>query len=89
MKLLEQVRIYDSGDKFLDRYTAVYMMLPERGTNEFSAVGMSEHPFSPQGFGQHITAVPGKHLGRRISFEQLPTDCQKMILNDLNSIEGK
>lgn len=84
--LLKQTRLYDNGGKTIDRYTAVYMMLPERETNTFSAVGMSETPFSPSGFGQHCTAMPGRHLGLRIKFEDLPADCQRLILQDLNDI---
>lgn len=61
-------------------------MLPEHARNTFSAVGMSETPFSPQGFGQHCTAMPGRHLGRRIKFEDLPPDCRKLILQDLEDI---
>lgn len=86
MKLLKQVRIYDNGGKTFDRYTAVYMMLAESNYNTFSAVGMSENPFSPQGFGQHCTAMPGRHLGRRIKFEKLPVDCQKLIMQDLEEL---
>jgi hypothetical protein len=86
-KTLKHIRIYDNGGETLDRYTAVFMMLKESGPNEYSAVGMSENPFSPQGFGQHTIATPGRHLGRRIKFSSLPKDCQRMIMNDLNDIE--
>lgn len=82
--LLKQVRIYDNGGKTWDRYTAVFMMLPEYKAGEYAAVGMSEDPF--YGFGQHCTAVPGRHLGKRIKFEQLPVDCQRLILQDLVDI---
>lgn len=84
--LLKKVRIYDNGGETLDRYTAVYMMLPEHRADTYSAVGMSERPFSPQGFGQHCTAMPGRHLGKRIKFTDLPADCQKLILQDLKDI---
>lgn len=29
------------------------------------------------------SAQPGRHLGLRIAFEQLPSDCQKLVLHDL------
>jgi hypothetical protein len=77
------IRIYDNGGQTFDRYTVIYMDEPEREPNMFAAVGMSEHPFHPQGFGQHCTATPGKHIGRRITFEELPTDCQRLVLRDL------
>lgn len=77
------IKCYDNGGKTFDRYTVIYMDDPERGHNLFSSVGMSEHPFHPQGFGQHGAARPGRHLGKRIKFEELPVDCQKLVLQDL------
>ena len=81
----QPIRCYDNGGKTFDRYTVVYMAEPERGHNTFAAVGMSADPFWPQGFGQHCTAMPGKHLGRRILFSALPDDCQKLVTRDLTS----
>ena len=79
---MQNVHIYDNGGKTFDRFTAVYLKMPEnRGM--FSARGMSEHPFHPQGFGQFCTAMDGKHLGKRIKFENLPADCQKLVKQDL------
>lgn len=80
---MKKIKIYDSGEKFLDRYTAVYLDQPEHQHGTFSARGMSEHPFHPQGFGQCTIAMPGKHLGKRIKFEELPADCQKLVKQDL------
>jgi len=76
------VRIYDNGGKTFDRFTAVFMKDEERG-GLYGAVGMSEHPFHPQGYGMHCSAVPGQHLGRRIRFQELPEDCQKLIAQDI------
>jgi len=84
MNKLNQVRIYDNGGKTIDRYTAVYMFAPETWQPGcFDARGMSKYPFSPQGFGCFTSAMPGKHLGKRIKFEKLPKDCKKLILQDL------
>ncbi len=80
---LKIVRIYDSGDKYIDRYTVVYLNEPERDYNTFSGRGMSTHPFSPQGFGCSCIVSPGKHLGKRIKFENCPIDVQKCIMQDL------
>lgn len=79
------VRIYDNGGKTFDRFTAVYMNQPAHWQHDkvFQAVGMSENPFHPQGFGMHCTAMPGRHLGKRITLEQLPPDCQKLVKQDL------
>lgn len=80
------MRIYDNGGKTFDCYTAVYMQQPERG-GLFECRGMSANPFHPQGFGQYCTATPGRHLGKRIPFDALPLDCQKLILRDLSPTE--
>jgi hypothetical protein len=80
---MKNIRCYDNGGKTLDRYTVVYMNEPEHSPETFAARGMSERPFHPQGFGQYCIAMPGRHLGKRIKFEELPADCQKLVLQDL------
>lgn len=79
---MKNVKVYDNGGKTYDRYTAVYLDHPE-SSGLYGARGMSKHPFHPQGFGMHCSAAPGKHLGKRIKFEELPADCQKLVLQDL------
>ena len=76
------IRCYDNGGKTIDRYTVVYMDRPEREAGLYVAIGASEFPFHPLGFGQHCTAMPGRHLGKRIPFESLPKDVQKMVHMD-------
>lgn len=76
------VRIYDNGGKTFDRYTAVYLDMPERQPGIYAARGMSENPFHPQGFGQMTTARPGRHLGRRIARADLPQDCRILLKQD-------
>ena len=89
MKQIEKkIKCYDSGDQWMDRYTVVFLECPEYKPNHYSAVGMSERPFSPQGFGQHTTAMLGKHLGKLIKFKDLPQDCQKLVLQDLKDIDN-
>ena len=78
----DRIRIYDNGGKTLDRYTVVFMDQPETHAGTFNSLGMSEHPFGPQGFGQHGAAVPGRHLGRRIKLEDLPKDCKRLVLRE-------
>jgi hypothetical protein len=79
---MKNVRIYDRGEKAFDRYTAVYMDEPE-AHGLYGARGMSENPFHPQGFGMYCAAMPGRHLGKRIKFEELPLKCQCVVLADL------
>lgn len=79
------IKCYDSGPNgFWDRYTVVYLDHKERGRGTYSARAMSARPFHPQGFGQMTTAMLGRHLGKRIKFEDLPEDCQKVVKQDLS-----
>lgn len=79
---MNEIRIYDNGGTTFDRYTVVYMNERERN-GLYGARGMSEDPFHPQGVGQYCTAAPGRHLGKRIRFEELPEKCQKLVRQDL------
>lgn len=89
------VRVYDFGEEHCDRYTVVYTG-NYRGKGWFQYVGMSAAPFHPQGVCQHgetpnqVDVVKGwppamgrkGHLGKRISFNDLPKDCQKVVMRD-------
>lgn len=76
------ISIYDNGDKTFDRFSVIYTNEPE-SKGLFACRAMSEHPFHPQGFGQMCSALPGRHLGKKIVFSELPADCQKLVLSDL------
>lgn len=81
------VRIYDNGGRTFDRFTAIFMDWRER-SGLYVALGMSEHPSHPQGFGQWTAATPGRHLGRRIRPSQLPPDCRALVLDYLREMEA-
>ena len=83
-KINKEIRCYDNGGKSLDRYTVIYMFEPENRPNTFGARGMCENPCSPQGIGCYTSAMPGRHLGKRIKFEQLPINCKWLVLSDLS-----
>ncbi len=89
------IRCYDNGgaDKengTIDRYTVVYTGHYKKSfPHVFDYVAMSGCPFHPQGFGQHgesnytpIDYPSYKHLGKKIRFEDLPEDCQKLVIQD-------
>lgn len=86
-------RIYDSGEKTFDRYTVYFSDRKAWGITDkitkgsilssWPYVGMSEHPFHPQGFGQHGNGCLGKQNGKIIDFKDLPEDCKKLVLQDL------
>lgn len=69
-------RLYDNGGKTIDRYTLVHMDQPEGG-GLYACFGFSEDPFHPLGFGQHGAAMPGRHLGKRITPDELPPQARK------------
>lgn len=77
--------IYDNGGATFDRFTVVYLEFPEsRGL--YMARGMSERLTHPQGFGQITSAMPGRHLGRRIKLSALPVECQTVVKRDLGGL---
>ena len=67
------------------------------GTLLFGYVGMSDWPFHPLGFCQHGEAVGQRptgggwagrfSCGKVIHFEELPPDCQKVVLRDTEGSE--
>jgi hypothetical protein len=93
------IRVYDNGGETFDRYTVVftgnYLKTGSDGVRRFQYVGMSENPYHPQGFCQHgesewqpIDRPTYSHLGKKITFDKLPQDCQKAVLDDYASIWG-
>ncbi len=89
-------RFYDNAET-ADRFTASYLAVQSNygGQRWFWYRGMSVHPSDPQGFGcsGESKGVPvdfppaplgrKNHLGRRIRFQDLPEDCQRLVLQDL------
>ena len=78
-------RIYDNGGETADRYTVVFKKQKGNGGGPYYPyLAMSGDPNSPQGFCQHgETDVIGKHLGKRISFDDMPLACQKIVLSEV------
>jgi hypothetical protein len=73
------LRCYDNNGRTFDRYTIIpprwdKLYIERRGL--FAAIGASENPYAPQGFGMHVSAVPGAHLGKRVSWDKLPPNVQ-------------
>ena len=79
------IRCYNNPESG-DRYTVLFSGLKSR---IHPYVGMSAHPFHPQGIGQHgesdrvpIDYPTYGHLGKKIVFADLPKDCQALVLGD-------
>lgn len=82
----KNVKCYDAGDRLgLDRYTVLFLNLPT-GKGHYEARGMSENPYHPQGVCCWTEAAEGEHLGEEIPFEDLPKDCQRLVLCDASSL---
>lgn len=87
----EVLAIYDNGGKTFDRYTVFYrQVIPgPRGEPWLSYRGMSEHPFSPQGFGvsAEIQAHEARAYRARVyresaKWSSLPADVQRAVRQD-------
>jgi hypothetical protein len=78
-------RVYDAGVDFTDRYTIAFRGLRDnQGRMYWPYLASGSAPF--HGFGQHGESrhfVNGKHLGKRVSFDSLPTDVKKFILQSI------
>lgn len=98
------VRCYDNGGKTADSYTVVFTGRYRQKTGGvFWDVCMSRDPFHPQGIGMRgetkiqidrsngnwPPAIGRKcHLGRRISFDDLPDRCRELVLRDYKYLWG-
>lgn len=83
------MRFYDSGEGFIDRYTAVFTgRYTHKTGGDYWYLAMNAAPFHPQGFGQHgFSATPidrpaYAHIGKKISFDDLPEDCKTFVLQE-------
>ncbi len=83
------LRIYDDPAQ-RDRYTILpprslraARQWPHAGFSDgrvarlWQALAADAQPFHPQGFGQHVSAMPGPHLGQRIHWNDLPAEVQR------------
>lgn len=80
----------DSGEA-IDRYTVVICGLQTvDGVPYATFLGASANPFHPQGIGQHSHEIPVSdyhvsqysHLGKRVTFTDLPEDVQKFVAQE-------
>jgi hypothetical protein len=81
------IRCYDNGGESYDRYTIVNIDDLERITPDgaiYSALSASEEPFNALGVGQHTSAMIGEHLGKEISFDELPEDVQLLVVQNFS-----
>jgi hypothetical protein len=85
-----KIRCYDDGEAG-DRYTVVFTG-NYKGRNGCDYIGMNASPFHPMGICMHgnhnqVIDYPSyANLGKKIKFEDLPEDCQKVVIRDYNEI---
>ncbi len=70
--------IFDNEGKTFDRFTVTFA--------DRSALGLSINPDSPQGFSQWCDAVEGHHLGKIITFKDLPESVKKHVLERIKEV---
>ena len=89
------VRIYDNGGESIDRYTVVFPgRIPGKfaGWTFYRAMGDASRVGSGSGvcqFGEVFGPIDRPrygHLGRKISFEDLPERCRKVVLRDYRDL---
>lgn len=86
----DSLRCYDNGGKTADRYTILPPRWASKGWrwNEmWMGVGCNERPFHPQGIGGMVTAMAGRHLGKRVEFSSLPNDVRAYARTFFNAEE--
>lgn len=83
--------IFDNGARTFDRYTIIYT--PEPGARWVCYFAASEHPFDPQGFGQHgemlasdVAPYRYRATGAKESarWTDLPDEVQRAVRQDLH-----
>lgn len=83
------IRCYDNGGKTFDRYTVISTKRRIEPHGPFAYVGMSDNPYHPHGFGHHGEIDRPTLTGdKRITFADLPRDCQTLVLSDYRAIWG-
>lgn len=73
------IAIYDNGGETMDRYTIVFNTYHDHRKTLRECLALSSNPSDPQGFSQWSSCQIGKHLGKKLKFEQLPELIQKHV----------
>jgi len=80
-KELDIRSIWDNGGKTADRYTVV--LNTKETEDEYRCLSLSNDPDHPQGISQVGSCKEGEHLGKRISWEDLPDNVRKHVVDRL------
>ena len=74
------IKIYDNGGKSFDRITIAYVKEKDKHTGLYPCIAASE---SGTGFYLHVECMLGRHLGKRVKYEELNPELQKTVLAEL------
>jgi len=72
--------IWDNKGKTIDRYTIILTI--KKANDGYCCFSLSNN--SDNGFFQFGTCKEGEHLGKRISWKDLPNNIRKHIINRLS-----
>lgn len=83
---MKNLQIWDNGGKTLDRYTVFKAYergrIDYHGNKIFQGIGASENGL---GFWQHVECIKGKHLGKRVKFNEISEILQNKLINEFQS----
>jgi len=72
--------IWDNNGETLDRYTIVLNSFHDRAETLNECLALSENAL---GISEFSSCQPGKHLGKKLKFEELPKNIQAHIKSRL------
>ena len=72
------IKVYDNAGFTACRYTVLFLDEPERD-GFYRSISLSDDPAHPTGCAIHGVALDGKHLGRRVSFDNLPYKARQYL----------
>ena len=76
-KILKILAVYDSGEKFADRYSIYVDEKHDREGKYYMVLGLSDNCNMPNGYNMWGNGQLGSHNGKKITFDQLPPQVQK------------
>lgn len=85
-EVVDNITIYDNGGKTLDRYSVVLNNYRRKSTVNGNTVTLYECLSlneAGNGFSQFCEAVKGRHLGKKVNFNELSEATQRHIIERL------
>ena len=79
-------KIWDNGAATVDRYTIAIKAVKHDGNLYWPYLSANASPYHPQGFGQYGESdrpMGGRHLGKRIAFNDLPEHAKRFVMDNI------